>query len=83
MEVNRSSVYREQSRDFFDPTHGESLENLNIMEIIDRTHLSKPAWGYRKMTDYLRNHYGFKINKKRVRRLMRLMDIIALYPGLT
>ena len=81
MEVNRSSVYREQSRDFFDPTHGESLENLNIMEIIDRTHLSKPAWGYRKMTDYLRNHNGCKVNKKRIRRLMRLMDIIALYPG--
>lgn len=81
MEVNRSSVYREQIRDLFDPTHGESPENLNIMEIIDRTHLSKPAWGYRKMTDYLKNHYGCKVNKKRVRRLMRLMDIIALYPG--
>lgn len=81
VEVNRSSVYREQTRNLFDPTHGESPENLNIMEIIDRTHLEKPAWGYRKMTDYLKNHYGCKINKKRVRRLMRLMDIIALYPG--
>lgn len=81
VEVNRSSVYREQTRNLFDPTHGESPENLNIMEIIDRTHLEKPAWGYRKMTDYLKNHYGCKINKKRVRRLMRLMNIIALYPG--
>lgn len=81
VEVNRSSVYREQTRNLFDPTHGESPENLNIMEIIDKTHLEKPAWGYRKMTDYLKNHYGCKINKKRVRRLMRLMDIIALYPG--
>ena len=81
MEVNRSSVYREQIRDLFDPPHGESPENLKIMEIIDRTHLSKPAWGYRKMTDYLKNHYGCAVNKKRVRRLMRLMDIIALYPG--
>ena len=81
VEVNRSSVYREQTQNLFDPTHGESPENLNIMEIIDKTHLEKPAWGYRKMTDYLKNHYGCKINKKRVRRLMRLMDIIALYPG--
>jgi len=81
LEVNRSSVYREQILDLFDPTHGESPENLNIMEIIDRTHLSKPAWGYRKMTEYLKNHYGCKVNKKRVRRLMRLIDIIALYPG--
>lgn len=78
MEVNRSSVYREQIRDLFDPTHGEFPENLNIMEIIDRTHLSKPAWGYRKMTDYMKNHYGCKVNKKRVR---RLIDIIALYLG--
>ena len=36
MEVNRSSVYRKQGCDLFDPTHGESPENLNIMEIIDR-----------------------------------------------
>ena len=81
IKVNRSSIYRLQSLDRFDPTHGESAENLDIMKIIDQTHLEKPAWGYRKMTDYLRNHYGFKINKKRVRRLMRLMDIMALYPG--
>jgi putative transposase len=33
------------------------------------------------MTDYLHNHYGYGINRKRVRRLMRLMDIIALFPG--
>jgi len=33
------------------------------------------------MTDHLRNAHGYNINRKRVRRLMRLMDIIALYPG--
>lgn len=33
------------------------------------------------MTDYLRNSYNMPVNKKRVRRLMHLMDIIALYPG--
>ena len=79
--VNRSSVYRKQNRDRYDPTHGESAENLDIMKIIDKTHMAKPAWGYRKMTDYLRNHHGCKVNRKRIRRLMRLMDIIALYPG--
>ena len=40
----------------------------------------KPAWGLNG--DYLRNQYG-QSQIKRVRRLMRLMDIIALYPGLT
>lgn len=78
--VNRSSVYRKQHQDQ-DTDHGESLENLEIMNIIDRTHLKFPSWGYRKMTDHLRNAHGYNINRKRVRRLMRLMDIIALYPG--
>jgi len=83
LDASRSSLYREhrQSRDRFNQSSGESAENLDIMKIIDQIHLAKPAWGYRKMTEYLRNHYGCKINKKRVRRLMRLMDIIALYPG--
>jgi len=81
LEVNRSSVYRKQNQDQSDPTHGESEENLDIMKIIDQTHLAKPAWGYRKITHYLQNHYGYKVNKKRVHRLMRLMDIITLYPG--
>jgi len=79
--VNRSSVYRELNREQSNPDHGESPINLAIMQIIDKAHLKWPSWGYRKMTDYLRNSYNMPINKKRVRRLMRLMDIIALYPG--
>lgn len=81
VEVNRSSVYHKQRQEQDNPGHGESSENLDIMKIIDRTHLEHPTWGYRKMTDYLRHGNGYDINRKRVRRLMRLMDIIALYPG--
>ncbi len=81
IKVNRSSVYYKIKEDEPDPKHGESLENLEVMLIIDKAHLKWPSWGYRKMTDYLRNSYGYKINRKRVRRLMRLMDIVALYPG--
>src|SRR5690606_38519041 len=51
------------------------------MRIIDETHVEYPSWGYRKMTDHLRVNHGYTINRKRVRRLMRLMDIIALFPG--
>jgi len=79
--VNRSSIYRKRCQEQADSSHGESLENLGIMNILDKTHLKHPSWGYRKMTDYLRNSYGYDINRKRVRRLMRLMDIIALFPG--
>lgn len=79
-EVNRSSVYRKQ-KEQTNPSHNESQENLDIMRIIDETHLLHPSWGYRKMTDHLRNNHGYIVNRKRVRRLMRVMDIIALFPG--
>ena len=77
LDVNRTSVYRtkEERIDL-----GESEENLTLMTIIDKIHLEHPAWGYRKIAHYLRNS-GHDINRKRVRRLMRLMDIQALYPG--
>ena len=57
------------------------VRSTRNIQIIDRTHLERPTWGYRKMTDHLKYHYGYRINRKRVRRLMRLMDIMALYPG--
>ncbi len=81
VEVNRSSVYRKYNQEQTNLGHGESQENLDIMRIIDQTHLKHPSWGYRKMTDHLRSNYGYIVNRKRVRRLMRVMDIIALFPG--
>ena len=80
-EVNRSSVYRVHSKETQDPSHGETLENLDLMRILDQLHLERPSWGYRKLTDYLRHALGYRINRKRVRRLLRVMDIIALFPG--
>ena len=79
--VNRTSVYRKQGQEEKNPAHGEPAANLDIMRIIDQTHLEHASWGYRKMTDHLRNNHGYDVNRKRVRRLMRLMDIIAIYPG--
>ncbi|WFF73685.1 IS3 family transposase [Proteiniclasticum sp. QWL-01] len=77
LDVNRISVYRTKEERI---DHGEPEENLTLMTIIDKIHLEHPAWGYRKIAHYLRNS-GHDINRKRVRRLMRLMDIQALYPG--
>lgn len=79
-QVSRGSFYRKKAVEM-NPGHGESQENLDIMMILDKTHLEHPAWGYRMMTDYLRNSMGYVINPKRTRRLMRLMDIMALFPG--
>jgi len=81
LSVNRTSVYRKRDEAEKNPAHGESQENLDLMRIIDRLHLERPSWGYRKVAHHLRHGLGYEVNRKRVRRLMRLMGIIALYPG--
>jgi len=49
------------------------------MELIDRQYLKTPFYGSRRMVPYLANS-GYHVNRKRVQRLMRLMDIQAIYP---
>lgn len=70
--VGRSSYY-------FEPA-GESPSNLAIMRIIDEQYLKRPTFGYRMMTDWL-NLRGHSVNEKRIRRLMRLMGLSAVFPG--
>lgn len=53
--------------------------NLKLMELIDRQYLKTPFYGSRKMVAYL-SEEGYFVNRKRVQRLMRLMDIQAIYP---
>lgn len=50
------------------------------MELIDKLHLQDPAAGTRRMSKLLRRMTGWRIGRKRVRRLMRLMGIEAIYP---
>jgi putative transposase len=54
-------------------------EDLALMRVIDEVFLAQPVFGSRQMTRWLRRQ-GYKINRKRVRRLMRLMGLAALYP---
>ena len=49
------------------------------MRLIDEIHLKRPFYGSRRMCDELEDR-GYKVNRKRVQRLMRLMDLRALYP---
>ncbi len=53
--------------------------NLMLMDLIDRQYLKTPFYGSRKMVIYLGSG-GHFVNRKRVQRLMRLMDIQAIYP---
>jgi putative transposase len=53
--------------------------DLKLMRLIDEQYLKNPSWGTRSMRNYLRRQ-GYKVNRKRVQRLMRLMGIEAIYP---
>jgi putative transposase len=56
-----------------------SADDLALMRRIDELHLELPFYGSRRMTFEL-NREGRGVNRKRVRRLMRLMGIEALVP---
>jgi len=49
------------------------------MKRIDEANTDHPAMGVRQMVDHLRG-LGYRVGRKLVRRLMRLMDIKAIYP---
>lgn len=60
----------------------ETPENLKLMKRLDALHLEWPEFGRPKLTRELRRD-GWRINEKRVGRLMRVMGLEAIYakPG--
>lgn len=71
LNLNRSTVYYQGT--------GVSDEDLALMRRIDEMHLQRPFYGSRRLRDWLQDE-GYGVGRKRVRRLMRLMGIRALYP---
>ncbi len=69
--INRSGLYY--------TTIGESKENLELMKIMDQHFMEHPTYGVLQMQDYLKDE-GYCVNEKRVRRLLRKMGIMAIYP---
>ena len=69
--VNRSSLYYQQA--------SASDGDLAVMRLLDEIHLTRPFLGSRRLVDELAER-GFSINRKRVQRLMKLMDIETTYP---
>ena len=68
--ISRSSFYYEGK--------GESPLNLALMRLIDEQFLETPWYGSRQMARHLRRQ-GYCVGRKRVRRLMRLMGLQAVY----
>ncbi len=69
--INRSSLYYESV--------GPDPEELELMRRIDELHLEFPFYGSRRMSRELRSK-GLVANRKRVQRLMRIMDLEGLAP---
>jgi len=70
--VPRSSYYHK-------PTRTLSAEDEVLMQLIDRIHLEEPTYGKRRIQDELRL-LGYEVSVERVRRLMGVMAIEAIYP---
>jgi putative transposase len=68
--VSRASVYRRPA--------AVSEEDCTIMALIDRQYLARPYYGSRRMAAWLATQ-GHVVNRKRVRRLMRLAGLVAIY----
>jgi putative transposase len=70
--VNRSSLYN------YEPV-SERAENLQLKRLLDEQYTRTPFYGVKRMTAHLRQP-GWVVNEKRVRRLLREMGLLAIYP---
>ena len=68
--ISRSSVYYQ--------ARGVNEYDLDLMPLIDRQYLKTPFYGSRRMRVSLRRQ-GHPVNRKRVRRLMKVTGITAIY----
>jgi putative transposase len=71
LEISRTAYY-------YEPI-AESPENVELMHEMDRLHTEHPVYGSRRLTVML-SRAGYEVNRKRVVRLMQVMDIGAIYP---
>src|SRR5258706_5458869 len=67
----RSSYYYEPVED--------REENLVLMRLLDEQYTRTPFYGARKMAAWLHTQ-GYPVERKRVRRLLQLMGLEAIYP---
>ena len=70
LRVSRSSLYHRPK--------GESAENLALMRRVDELFLNYPFYGSCQMVRHLWRE-GVRVGRHRVRRLMRLMGLEAIY----
>ena len=74
LSLPRSSYYR-----FTQVAEPGRSDDLALMRLIDETYTRYPFYGSRKMRDHLRQ-LGYRINRKRIQRLMRQMGLASVAP---
>lgn len=72
LSISRSSLYYEPVK--------ESQENLTLMRLMDEQYMKTPFYGVERLL-VLFVVIGYKLNRKRLRRLMSLMGWQTLYPA--
>lgn len=70
LDISRSSLYYRPAQ--------ASAKDLALMALMDQQYLKTPFYGCRRMAAWLRSQ-GYQVNRKRVRRLMQLMGLEAIY----
>jgi len=68
--ISRSTVY-------YQPR--VNSQDLRLMQLIDEQYTKTPFYGSRRLAKELA-HQGHQVNRKRVKRLMRIMGLEAIYP---
>lgn len=71
LNISRSSIYYQAKE--------VPAEDLEMMRLLDNEHMKHPFYGSRRLKDYLFDQ-GIKVSRKKVVRLMKVMNIIAIYP---
>ena len=70
--VNRSRVYYKAA--------ATVERDLPVMDFIDTEFTAYPCTGVERMVNVIRREKGLVVNHKRIRRLMRKMGLMAIYP---
>ncbi len=72
--VSRATVYAQRV-----PAPA-SEQDLELLRLIDEQYTRRPFYGSRKMVSFLKVQ-GYRANRKRVQRLMRILGLAGMVPG--
>lgn len=73
--LSRSTAYYRPQAD-----PGRRAFELKLLALIDHLYTDQPSRGRYGMRDALSEEHGIQVNPKRIRRLMRMLGIEAIYP---